>query len=94
MYGMQKPRGRDTGNPHRFDTHRRALLWSAGLAAKVLAGLPLLLLVAVYLAGFQWVPAVVAVAALPLALWLLCSVLLYLYVALSGGVGGRPRPPG
>lgn len=89
MYGVQGPSGQKAGTPHRFETHRRALLWSAGLAAKVLAGLPLLLLVAVYLAGFQWVPAVFAVVALPLALWLLCSALLYLYVALSGGVDGR-----
>ncbi|MBA2441887.1 MAG: hypothetical protein H0V53_05725 [Rubrobacter sp.] len=90
---MQGPQGQKPGTPQRFGTHRRAVLWSAGLAAKVLAGLPLLLLAVVYLADFDWVPAVAAVVALPLALWLLCSALLYLYVALSGGVVGRRTGP-
>ena len=86
------------GTPRRFFSHREAAWWAVLTTGKVAAPFLLLVFVRAFFAAFDsWAPArfspdwaiIFTVAALFLVVWPLTAGLLYLYVALSGGVMAR-----
>lgn len=81
----------EAGKPRRFLNHREAALWSMTTVGKVFGALVLYWLInsifITFSSGEFGGPVLTfVVAAIMLVAWLLISAVLYLYLALSGGV--------
>jgi apolipoprotein N-acyltransferase len=81
----------ESGKPKRSLNHREAALWALMTVGKVFGALALYWLINFIFVAFRdgevGMPMITfMVAAIMLATWLLISAVLYLYVALSGGV--------
>lgn len=84
----------DAGAPRRFPGHREALSWAALKIGKLVGAFALFGLLGSAIETYRdgqtgWPTFTFVLAAVWLAIWLSVSLVLYLYVALSGGVMDR-----
>ena len=81
----------EAGKPRRFLDHREAALWALMTVGKVFGAYALYWLVSLVVGalrdgGSGWPTLTFALTSIALVTWLLVSLFLYLYVALSGGI--------
>ena len=81
----------EAGKPRRFLDHREAALWAVTTVGKFFGAYALYWLVSLVFGalrngGSGWPTLTFALLAIPLTIGLLVSLVLYLYVALSGGI--------